>query len=76
VVILIGHDAPMLEAALQGSCRLAHAATLEDAVSKAIEMGKPGDRVLLSPACASFDMFSNFEARGEAFVQTVEALTP
>ncbi len=76
VVILIGRDAPMLEAALQGSCRLAHAATLQDAVSKAIEMGKPGDRVLLSPACASFDMFSNFEARGEAFVQTVEALTP
>jgi UDP-N-acetylmuramoylalanine--D-glutamate ligase len=37
-------------------------------------LAQPGDRVLLSPACASFDMFRNFEARGEAFIQAVEAL--
>ncbi len=73
-VILIGRDAPMLEAALQGSCRLRHAATLEDAVRQAAEVGRPGDRVLLSPACASFDMFRNFEDRGDSFVRAVEAL--
>ena len=75
-MILIGRDAPLLQAALQGSCRLLHAATLEDAVAKAAELGQPGDRVLLSPACASFDMFRDFKARGEAFVRAVEALSP
>lgn len=75
-VILIGRDAPLLESALQGSCQLAQAATLEDAVSKAADLGIPGDRVLLSPACASFDMFRDFEARGDAFVHAVEALSP
>lgn len=74
-VILIGRDAPLLAAALQGSCRLVHAVSLEDAVSQALQLGRPGDRVLLSPACASFDMFKNFEARGEAFVLAVEALS-
>jgi len=73
-VILIGRDAPMLEAALQDSCRLLHATSLEDAVRQAAEAGRPGDRVLLSPACASFDMFRNFEDRGDSFVRAVEAL--
>jgi UDP-N-acetylmuramoylalanine--D-glutamate ligase len=73
-VILIGRDAPLLEAVLAESCHLVHAATLEDAVRRATELGQPGDRVLLSPACASFDMFKSFEQRGEAFVQAVEAL--
>lgn len=73
-VILIGRDAPLLEEVLQQSCRLLHAATLEEAVAKAAELGRPGDRVLLSPACASFDMFRNFEERGDAFVRAVEAL--
>ncbi|MEJ2592147.1 MAG: UDP-N-acetylmuramoyl-L-alanine--D-glutamate ligase [Candidatus Thiodiazotropha sp.] len=73
-VILIGRDAPLLESVLQGGCRLLHAASLEDAVSKAVQYGRPGDRVLLSPACASFDMIKNFEARGDAFVRAVEAL--
>jgi UDP-N-acetylmuramoylalanine--D-glutamate ligase len=73
-VVLIGRDAPLLEAVLRQSCRLEHATTLEEAVSKAAQLGEPGDRVLLSPACASFDMFRNFEERGEAFVRAVEAL--
>ncbi len=73
-VILIGRDAPLLESVMAESCRLVHAASLEDAVRQAAELGQPGDRVLLSPACASFDMFKNFEQRGEAFVQAVEAL--
>jgi UDP-N-acetylmuramoylalanine--D-glutamate ligase len=74
VVILIGHDAPLLESVMGDSCRLVQASSLEDAVLQAAELGQPGDRVLLSPACASFDMFKNFEQRGEAFVQAVEAL--
>ena len=74
-VILIGRDAPMLEAVMADICRLEHADSLEDAVRLAAELGLPGDRVLLSPACASFDMFKNFEQRGEAFVQAVEGLT-
>jgi UDP-N-acetylmuramoylalanine--D-glutamate ligase len=73
-VILIGRDAPLLESVLRDGCRLQHAVSLEDAVTKALQLGRPGDRVLLSPACASFDMFKNFEARGEAFVRAVEAL--
>jgi UDP-N-acetylmuramoylalanine--D-glutamate ligase len=73
-VILIGRDAPMLEEVLQESCHLVRADTLEEAVSKALELGKPGDRVLLSPACASFDMFRHFEERGETFIRAVEAL--
>ncbi|MGD8911128.1 MAG: UDP-N-acetylmuramoyl-L-alanine--D-glutamate ligase [Candidatus Thiodiazotropha sp.] len=74
VVILIGKDASKLEAALTGRVQMMHAASLQQAVGLAAELAQPGDRVLLSPACASFDMFRNFEARGEAFIQAVEAL--
>ncbi len=74
-VVLIGRDAPLLEAVLQENCRLIHADSLEDAVNKAAELAHPGDRVLLSPACASFDMFRNFEERGEVFMRAVEALS-
>ena len=73
-VILIGRDAPQLEAVLRGRITLAHAKTLQEAVALAVDLGRAGDRVLLSPACASFDMFDNFEARGEAFIQAVGAL--
>ncbi len=74
-VILIGRDAPLLEAALAGACRLEHAASLEEAVRLAASLGLPGDRVLLSPACASFDMFKNYMERGDSFVRAVEALS-
>jgi UDP-N-acetylmuramoylalanine--D-glutamate ligase len=73
-VILIGRDAPKVESALTGRVKLEHVQSLEEAVDMAVELAKSGDRVLLSPACASFDMFQNFEARGEAFIQAVEAL--
>jgi UDP-N-acetylmuramoylalanine--D-glutamate ligase len=73
-VILIGKDASELESALVGRVQMEHAATLEEAVERAAALAQTGDRVLLSPACASFDMFRNFEARGEAFIQAVEAL--
>ena len=73
-VILIGRDAPAIAAVLQGKTQLVHAKTLTEAVVKAAELALPGDRVLLSPACASFDMFKNFEDRGRSFIQAVEAL--
>jgi UDP-N-acetylmuramoylalanine--D-glutamate ligase len=73
-VVLIGRDAAMIEAALPKTVPLAHAGSIEEAVELAVEMGEAGDRVLLSPGCASFDMFANFEARGEAFILAVEAL--
>ncbi len=59
-VILIGRDAPLIEAALGGArVRVLHAAGMEEAVSRAAMEARPGDAVLLSPACASFDMFRN-----------------
>ena len=48
--------------------------TAEDAVNAAYQMGKKGDVVLLSPACASFDLFENYEDRGRQFKQAVRAL--
>jgi UDP-N-acetylmuramoylalanine--D-glutamate ligase len=73
-VILIGRDASRLADALGDRTKLVFATSMIDAVSKARDEARPGDRVLLSPACASFDMFSNFEARGEAFIEAVEAM--
>ena len=52
-----------------------HADTLERAVQLALARARPGDAVLLSPACASFDMFRNYGARGERFRECVMALT-
>jgi UDP-N-acetylmuramoylalanine--D-glutamate ligase len=45
---------------------------MNDAVMKAAELAHAGDNVLLSPACASFDMYKNFEQRGDAFIQAVQ----
>jgi UDP-N-acetylmuramoylalanine--D-glutamate ligase len=74
-VVLIGRDAPRIEAALQavgaGSER---AATLEAAVGRANALAQPGDAVLLSPACASLDMFRNYVHRAEVFVAAVHGL--
>lgn len=73
-VVLIGRDAPILRSALTGCCDLATAETLEQAVQLAAGLAHSGDHVLLSPACASFDMFRGFEHRGELFVAAVERL--
>jgi UDP-N-acetylmuramoylalanine--D-glutamate ligase len=70
-VILIGRDAPELEQALAGTVPLLRAEDLTEAVALAAEQAQAGDRVLLSPACASFDMFRNFEERGERFMAAV-----
>ncbi len=75
-VVLIGRDAPRMERALAGSVPLLHAAGMEEAVRLAAEQTQPGDRVLLSPACASFDMFSGYRERGDAFMDAVGRLSP
>ena len=73
-LILLGEDAARLEEALGDAAPVHHAADMSDAVHQAQQLAAPGDTVLLSPACASFDMFSGFAARGEAFMAAVHAL--
>lgn len=65
--ILIGEAAGELEGALTGRVSCARARDLEEAVIRAVARARPGDCVLFSPACASFDQFRNFEDRGERF---------
>jgi UDP-N-acetylmuramoylalanine--D-glutamate ligase len=64
---LIGEEAPALRAALEGSTALHDCGDLATAVARARAAARPGEVVLLAPACASYDQFENFEARGEAF---------
>jgi len=73
-VVLIGRDAPQIEKILSGLVSLVQANDMKEAVVRARELSQPGDVVLLSPACASFDMFSDYKARGDAFVQAVQGL--
>jgi UDP-N-acetylmuramoylalanine--D-glutamate ligase len=75
-VVLIGRDAPLLERALAGSAPLHHAKSMEQAVRTAAELAQPGDAVLLSPACASFDMFDDYQHRGRVFAAAVAGLEP
>jgi UDP-N-acetylmuramoylalanine--D-glutamate ligase len=78
-VALIGRDGPLIEAALQADPavnavpRQSHG-SLEAAVAWCFEQAQPGDAVLLSPACASLDMFRNYAHRAEVFVDAVQAL--
>ncbi len=74
-VVLIGRDAALIEDALAGVVPVARAADMDAAVARADELARPGDAVLLSPACASFDMFQNFGQRGVAFSDAVRRLT-
>jgi len=72
--VLIGADAPALEGALRGACPTVRAASMQEAVETAAEIARAGDTVLLSPACASFDMFRDYAHRGEVFAAAVRAL--
>jgi UDP-N-acetylmuramoylalanine--D-glutamate ligase len=74
-VVLLGRDAERLAAILPPSVQQVRVATLEDAVRESRALAQPGDAVLLSPACASLDMFRNFEERGRLFAQAVGALS-
>ncbi|MFC0400436.1 UDP-N-acetylmuramoyl-L-alanine--D-glutamate ligase [Paraburkholderia rhizosphaerae] len=74
-VMLIGRDAPNIRAALADTgIALADHATLEEATRAAAALAQPGDAVLLSPACASFDMFKGYAHRAEVFRSTVEEI--
>ncbi|MFZ3185684.1 MAG: UDP-N-acetylmuramoyl-L-alanine--D-glutamate ligase [Pseudomonas sp.] len=73
-VLLLGRDAELLAGALEGSVPLLRVKTLEDAVLRAAELAQAGDAVLLSPACASLDMFKNYEQRGQLFAAAVQGL--
>ncbi len=73
-VILMGEDAPLLVVTWKSIAKLSRADSLAHAVDKAAALAESGDLVLLSPACASLDMFKNYEDRGEQFVKLVNKL--
>jgi len=73
-VLLFGKDAAIIAASLDGWVDYQYAKDLKQAVEKAAEIAPPNSSVLFSPACASFDMFRNFEQRGDVFCRLVEDL--
>ena len=74
VALLIGTDAPALGAALAGVCAIEYCPSLEAAVRRAAASARAGEIVLLSPACASFDMFRDYAHRGAVFAAAVREL--
>jgi UDP-N-acetylmuramoylalanine--D-glutamate ligase len=74
LALLIGTDAPALGAALAGVCAVEYCPTLEAAVRRAAASARAGEIVLLSPACASFDMFRDYAHRGAVFAAAVREL--
>ena len=75
-VVTLGKDAAVVEAAVSGVVPVHRVATLPEAVRACRSLARSGDLVLLSPACASLDMFKNFEARGREFAAAVLELQP
>jgi UDP-N-acetylmuramoylalanine--D-glutamate ligase len=71
-VVLIGRAARALERALAGVVETRDAVTMEEAVELAAQLAQPGDTVLLSPACASLDMFRDYAHRGHVFAEAVQ----
>jgi UDP-N-acetylmuramoylalanine--D-glutamate ligase len=72
--ILIGQDAKTIAACLGSESHVHYASSLDEAVTSALAIADVGDAVLLSPACASFDMFDNFQHRGFSFIEAVRRL--
>jgi UDP-N-acetylmuramoylalanine--D-glutamate ligase len=74
-VVLIGRDGPLIRAVLENTgVTLLEAASMEEAVRLATQRAHAGDAVLMSPACASFDMFRNYPHRAEVFRAAVHAV--
>jgi UDP-N-acetylmuramoylalanine--D-glutamate ligase len=74
-VVLIGEAAPILATVIGEVSEVQFAKTMEEAVALCDRVAEKGDSVLLSPACASFDMFNHFEHRGDVFTQIVNGLS-
>lgn len=73
-VVVMGEAADEIESVLQGRIPVSHATDMQEAVRLAAARSQPGDTVLLSPACASFDMFRGYQHRGECFVQALRGM--
>ncbi len=73
-ILLLGEDALRLQQAWQGASEIELVASMQAAVERASQVAQAGDCVLLAPACASFDMYPKFEARGDDFMRCVEVL--
>jgi UDP-N-acetylmuramoylalanine--D-glutamate ligase len=74
LVVAYGEAGPIVQQDLAGSVPLAAGTTFADVLDRAARAAQPGDAVLLSPACSSYDMFKNYEHRGAEFRRYVEAL--
>ncbi len=73
-VVAYGESGPIVVQDLKGAIEVVPAGSFEEVITTARRLARPGDAVLLSPACSSYDMFRNYEERGERFRQAVEAL--
>ena len=73
-LVVIGEAGPRIASAAAGVLPIEQASSMDDAVARARALAKPGDAVLLSPACSSFDMFRDYKERGDRFVDAVRAL--
>ena len=73
-VVLIGQDAKQIGAVLEGVCELQYAVDMDEAVRLAAQAARAGETVLLSPACASLDMFRDYGHRGDVFAAAVRGL--
>ncbi|MEO8201749.1 MAG: cyanophycin synthetase, partial [Gemmatimonadota bacterium] len=73
-VIAFGEAGDLIEKDLKGKVKLVRGGSFADVIEKARKLAKPGEAVLLSPACSSYDMFRNYEDRGDKFRAAVEAM--
>ena len=73
-VVLLGRDAGEIEKVIAGATKTVRARDMHEAVTLSLSLAREGDTVLLAPACASFDMYTNFEERGEHLKSLVREL--
>ena len=74
-IVLIGEAAPKIRKVFEGVVDMEEASTLQDAAERAFRAAKPGEAVLLSPMCSSFDMFRDYKHRGEVFKEAFDSLS-